>query len=258
MSWRKTAALDAGNVKRRLDHALVELGLAPTRSQARDLVKRGCVRVAGETVTKPGLVVGPGHAIQVAPGAQPFVSRGGMKLAAALAEFSFSPADRVALDIGASTGGFTQVLLVGGARRVHAIDVGSNQLSPILAADARVVSREGFDARALTRAEIPEPLGAIVADASFISLTQVLGPALALAARDAWLVALIKPQFEVGRGDIGSGGIVRSDVARQHAIERVRDWLTLLTGWSVTGVIPSPIAGGGGNAEFLIGARRDD
>ena len=235
---------------------LVERGLSPTRSQARDLIKRGCVVVAGEVALKAGRVVAGHQRIEVAPGAQPFVSRGGLKLAAALAHFDLSPVGRTALDIGASTGGFTQVLLAGGAARVHAIDVGHGQLSPLVAVDPRVVSREGFDARTLTRAEIPEPLGAIVADVSFVSLTQILGAALALADDDAWLAALIKPQFEVGRGDIASGGIVRSEAARQGAVERVQSWLSAQPGWTVSGVIPSPIAGGGGNQEYLIGARR--
>ena len=244
-------------MKQRLDQALVERGLSPTRSQARDLVRRGCVTVAGVTATKPARTVEAATAIEVAPRAQPFVSRGGLKLAAALERFAFASTGRVCLDIGASTGGFTQVLLEAGAARVWAVDIGRGQLSPRLAGDARVVSREGFDARNLSASEIAEPFGAIVADASFISLIRVLPPAMALAAPGAWLVALIKPQFEVGRDDIGSGGIVRSEPARDRAVAMVRDWLTSQHPWTVNGVIPSPIVGGAGNREFLIGAHRD-
>ena len=250
--------MDHTNERRRLDRALVEHGLSPTRSQARDLVKRGCVRVAGQTVTKAGQLVAGGVAIEVEPNAQPFVSRGGLKLAAALDAFGFSPAGRVCLDIGASTGGFTHVLLDRGARQVHAVDVGHGQISPVLATDARVVVREGFDARHLSPADLPEPVGAIVADVSFIALSRVLRPALALTGEAAWLVALIKPQFEVGQDDIGSGGIVRNAAARERAVAAVRDWLAQQPGWTVTGMIPSPIVGGGGNLEFLIGARRNE
>lgn len=244
-------------MRQRLDQALVDRALAPTRSQARDLVKRGCVRVAGVPAAKAGLLVGGEDRVEVTPGAQPFVSRGGLKLAAALETFAFSPAGRICLDIGASTGGFTQVLLGGGAKRVHAVDVGHGQLSPLLAGDPRIISLEGFDARCLTRGELPDPVGAIVADTSFISLTRILEPALQFAADGAWLVALIKPQFELGRGDIGSGGIVRSEAAHQRAIDKVRGWLTAQPGWTVCGVIASPITGGGGNREFLIGVQRD-
>ena len=203
-------------------------------------------------------MVGAAAAIEVEPGAQPFVSRGGLKLAAALDAFGFSPVGRICLDVGASTGGFTDVLLRRGARLVHAIDVGRGQFNPVLAADARVVVREGFDARALSRDEITEPLGAIVADVSFISLTKALGSALRLAGPDAWLAALIKPQFEVGPDDVGSGGIVRSEEARERAVGNVRDWLARQPGWLVAGVVPSPITGGGGNQEVLIGARRHE
>lgn len=244
-------------MKQRLDQALVERGLSRTRSQARDLVKRGCVSVAGVPASKAGLAVDTDDPIEVTPGAQPYVSRGGLKLAAALDAFGLSPRDLVAIDVGASTGGFTQVLLERGARLVHAVDVGTGQLDAALRGDARVVSRDGVDVRTLTDGDISEPAGAVVADVSFVSLTQVLGPALALTAPGAWLVALIKPQFELGRSDIGGGGIVRNEAARERAVERVRTWLEGTAGWHVMGVIESPIAGGGGNREFLIGARRD-
>jgi 23S rRNA (cytidine1920-2'-O)/16S rRNA (cytidine1409-2'-O)-methyltransferase len=244
--------------KSRLDLALVERGLAPTRAQARDLVKRGCVRVDGAAATKAGFAVGPEAAVEVDDGAQPYVSRGGLKLAAALAAFGFEARGLTALDIGASTGGFTHVLLDQGARRVYAVDVGRGQLHPRIAGDARVAVLEGQDVRALDISMIPEPPQAIVADVSFISLTQALPAAMALAAPGAWLIALLKPQFEAGRAEIGKGGVVRNEAARLRAVEKVRTWLAGVPGWRVVGVVPSPITGGSGNAEFLIGARRDD
>ena len=243
--------------KLRLDEALVERGLAPTRSQARDLIKRGCVSVDGETIAKAGRLVGESADIQVQEGAQPYVSRGGLKLAAALEAFGFDPAGVVAVDIGASTGGFCDVLLKRRATKVYAIDVGRGQLHPVIAADQRVVMLEGQDARLLDGSIIPEQPAAIVADVSFISLTKVLGAALALARPGAWLVALIKPQFEVGREEIGKGGIVRDPSARERAVETVRDWVCAQEGWRVVGVTASPIAGGSGNVEMLLGACRD-
>ncbi len=243
--------------KLRLDEALVDRGLAPTRSQARDLIKRGCVKVDGAVIAKAGQVVGMSAAIEVQEGAQPYVSRGGLKLAAALDAFGFAPSGVVALDIGASTGGFCDVLLKGRAEKVYAVDVGRGQLHPAIAQDPRVVMLEGQDARLLDASIIAEQPGAIVADVSFISLTKVLGAALALAGSGAWLVALIKPQFEVGRGEIGKGGIVRDAEARERAVETVREWVAAQDGWRVVGLIASPIAGGSGNAEMLLGARRD-
>lgn len=243
--------------KLRLDEALVERGLAPSRSQARDLIKRGCVKVDGAVIAKAGQAVGSGAAIVVQEGAQPYVSRGGLKLAAALEAFGFDPAGVVALDVGASTGGFCDVLLKGKAARVYAVDVGRGQLHPAIAQDPRVVMLEGQDARLLDASTIAEPPGAIVADVSFISLTKVLGAALALAAPGAWLVALIKPQFEVGREEIGKGGIVRDALARERAVDRVREWIAAQPNWRVVGMIASPIAGGSGNVEMLLGARRD-
>lgn len=243
--------------KQRLDGALVERGFAPTRSQARDLIKRGCVTVDGATIAKAGHVVGDSAVIEVQAGAQPYVSRGGLKLAAALAAFGFDPAGVVAIDVGASTGGFCDVLLKRHAAKVYAVDVGRGQLHPAIACDSRVVMLEGQDARRLDRSIIAEPAGAIVVDVSFVSLTKVLGAALALAAPGAWLVALVKPQFEVGREEIGKGGIVRDASARERAVEHVRGWVCAHDGWRVVGVISSPIAGGSGNVEMLLGARRD-
>ncbi len=239
----------------RLDQLLVTRGLAPTRSQARDLVVRGCVSLAGVVVRKAGITVAADAAIAVVADAQPYVSRGGLKLAAALDAFGFDPAGRVALDVGASTGGFTDVLLRRGAARVVAIDVGHGQLHPSLTADPRVTSLENQDIREIDPAILPEGAGAISADVSFVSLSAALPAALALAAPGAWLAALVKPQFEVGRADIGKGGIVRDDAARQRALDNVSAWLSAQPGWRVTGTIPSPVAGGSGNAEFLIGAQ---
>ena len=244
-------------MRQRLDMALVERGLAPTRSQARDLVRRGCVRVAGEVALKASAPIAESVAIDVEAGAQPYVSRGGLKLAAALQAFGFDADGAIALDVGAATGGFTHVLIEAGARRVYAVDVGSGQLHPELAADPRVLSFESCDVRGIDAAMIPEPIAAIVADVSFISLTQALPAAMALAAPGAWLVALSKPQFEAGREHIGKGGIVRDAEARERAVAKVRDWLGAQPSWRVLDVIASPVVGGAGNQEYLIGARRE-
>jgi 23S rRNA (cytidine1920-2'-O)/16S rRNA (cytidine1409-2'-O)-methyltransferase len=240
--------------KRRLDQRLVAEGLAPSRARAADLIRRGCVTVSGETVLKPGSLVADDAAIVVAAGAGDHVSRGALKLEAALRAFALEPEGRVMLDVGASTGGFTEVLLAEGAAKVYAVDVGRGQLHDSLRADPRVVSLEATDVRTLDAALIPEPVAAIVADVSFISLTQALPAALELAAPGAWLVALVKPQFEAGRAAVGKGGIVRKAEDRERAIARVQAFLED-ENWTVLGVIPSPIEGGSGNAEFLIGAR---
>jgi 23S rRNA (cytidine1920-2'-O)/16S rRNA (cytidine1409-2'-O)-methyltransferase len=241
----------------RLDLVLVARGLAPSRARARDLIRRGLVEVAGAIVTRPAVVVVGEVDIRVLGGAAD-VSRGAAKLVAALDSFAFPVEGRVALDIGASTGGFTQVLLARGAARVYAVDVGHGQLDPRLAADPRVVSLERCDARRLDRALVPEPVDAIVADVSFISLTKALPVPLSLAAPAAWLVALVKPQFEAGPAAVGRGGIVRDPAARRRAVEAVRDWVAAQPGWRVVDVVASPIAGGSGNEEFLLGAVRDD
>lgn len=241
----------------RLDLALVRCGLAASRSQARDLILRGAVTVRGSPILRPGAGVTSADDLAVAVGATAWVSRGAVKLLAALDKFAFDPADRVALDLGVSTGGFTQVLLERGARCVYAVDVGHGQLHSSLADSARIVHLEGTDARALTRAEIPAPVSAIVADVSFISLTKVLPAALALAASGCWLIALVKPQFEAGRDAVGKGGIVRAAADRARALALVRDWIAAQPGWRVVGEMVSPITGGSGNEEFLLGAVRD-
>lgn len=239
----------------RLDQALVLRGLAPTRSRARDLILRGAVTVDGKTIVKPAAPISPAAALSVTAEEAGDVSRGGVKLRAALAAFAFDPAGVVCLDIGASTGGFTQTMLAVGAAKVYAVDVGHGQLAGTLRDDARVVNLEAQDARRLTTGQIPERVGAIVADVSFISLAKALAIPLSFAAPGAWLAALIKPQFEAGRDGIGKGGIVRDGYVREAAVENVRAWIAAQPGWTVIGVVPSPIAGGSGNKEFLLGAR---
>jgi len=186
----------------------------------------------------------------------PYVGRGGVKLAHALDAFGLDPTGRHALDIGASTGGFTDVLLRRGAAKVFAVDVGHGQLDWRLRQDARVVVLERCNARHLTRAEVPEPPGLVVCDASFIGLETVLPAALALAAPSASLVALIKPQFEVGKGRVGKGGVVRDPVLHEEVCSRIAAWLAGQAGWSVLGLTESPLRGPDGNVEFLIAARR--
>jgi 23S rRNA (cytidine1920-2'-O)/16S rRNA (cytidine1409-2'-O)-methyltransferase len=244
-------------VRIRLDQLLVSRGLAPTRSRARDLIARGCVAVDGVTAAKAGQSTDDSADVVVTEEQSGRISRGGLKLAAALDAFDLAAEGRVALDIGASTGGFTDTLLQRGARRVYAVDVGRGQLHPSLGNDPRVVSLEAVDARSLSSELVPEPVDAVVADVSFISLTKVLAAPLALARDEAWLIALIKPQFEAGRLAVGKGGIVRSAEDRTRAIEIVRSWLAGRPGWTVVGVIPSPIPGGAGNEESLIGAIKD-
>jgi 23S rRNA (cytidine1920-2'-O)/16S rRNA (cytidine1409-2'-O)-methyltransferase len=240
--------------KTRLDKLLVDSGLAATRSRAADLVRRGAVSVAGVQALKPGALVRADAALAVSPGASPYVSRGGLKLAAALDAFGFEAKGRVALDLGASTGGFTDVLLNRGAAKVYAVDVGREQLQETLRSDPHVVVLEATDARSLDVTLVKEPVGAIVADVSFISLTLVLPPAFRLAAPGAWLVALVKPQFEAGRAVVGKGGVVRDAAKRKEAVAKIRQFIEE-GGWTVTGEIVSPISGRSGNEEFLIGAR---
>ena len=241
--------------KMRLDRILVERGLAVTRSRAADLIRLGAVRVEGVTAQKPGALFDPDASLTVEADVSPFVSRGGLKLAAALDAFGLDPKGRIALDIGASTGGFTEVLLARGADKVFAVDVGRDQLHDKLREDRRVVVLEGTDARSLDAEIVEGPVGAIVADVSFISLSKALPAALSLAAPGAWLVALVKPQFEAGRDAVGKGGIVRDAQARAKAVAEVRAFIDASPGWNVFAEMPSPIPGGSGNEEVLIGAR---
>ena len=241
--------------KTRIDMALVERGLAPSRARARDAILRGHVTVDGSRVDRPALTVSPASRIAVDDPAGGYVSRSALKLAAALDHFGYDPAGRVALDIGASTGGFTQVLIERGAAKVFAIDVGHGQFDRTLADDPRVTVREGLNARDLKAADIGTAIDFIVADVSFISLKLALPPGLALAALRAWAIFLIKPQFEVGPKHIGKGGIVRDPAVARAAADDIAAWLGA-AGWTVDGIIDSPIAGGDGNREFLIGVRR--
>lgn len=242
---------------KRLDLALVERGLAPSRARARDAILRGCVLVDGETVTRPSATVPLASAIAIDDPAGGYVSRSALKLAAGLDAFRYEPTGLTALDIGASTGGFTEVLLARGATRVFAVDVGHGQLHAKLAADPRVIVREGLNARDLIASDIEgRAIGAIVADVSFISLKIALPPALSLAAPEAWGIFLVKPQFEAGRAAIGKGGIVRDEATVRRTVDDITAWLASDMGWRVNGVIPSPISGGDGNREYLVGARR--
>jgi 23S rRNA (cytidine1920-2'-O)/16S rRNA (cytidine1409-2'-O)-methyltransferase len=238
----------------RADVFLVSHGFAATRAEAQAAIRAGNVEADGEAVTKPSQKLHEGMNIRYGP-AHPYVSRGGVKLTAALDAFSLSPKDRVCLDIGASTGGFTQVLLERGATRVYAVDVGHGQLHPKLASDPRVRRIEGLNARDLTSAIIPEPPRAITADVSFISLKLALPPALHLAANDAWAVLLVKPQFEVGPRGVSKGGIVKDEGLRDAALADVTAWVKA-QGWQVLGAIDSPISGADGNKEYLLAAQR--
>ena len=239
----------------RLDIALVANGLAPTRSRALDLIRRGFVSVGGVVVTKAGHAISADAHIVLATDAPQHVSRGAEKLIAALDRCGFDPRAHHAADIGASTGGFTEVLLARGAASVTAVDVGHGQLHPSLRDDVRVIVLEQRDARSLTSADFIHPITAITADVSFISLEKALPNILTLAAPGAWLIALIKPQFEVGRDNVGRGGLVRDAAAIATAVERIATWLAA-SGWNVHATLPSPITGGDGNQEFLIGARK--
>lgn len=241
----------------RLDMRLVEDGLVPTRARARALILRGFVTVDGAVCRKPSRGVGGEVRVALAEAAPRYVSRGAEKLIAALDHFKFDAADLTILDAGASTGGFTQALLMRGARKVIAVDVGQSQLHEDLRGDPRVVSIEKCDVRSLTEQTLGGPVDAIVADLSFIALGKVVPQLLPLARQGAWCVALVKPQFELGPEEIGKGGIVRSVAARQRAVQLVSECVSAVRGWRVLGVIASPILGGSGNEEFLIGAKRD-
>jgi len=245
------------SARQRLDTLLVERGLVESRAKAQALIMAGLVWSGDRRLDKPGALLSAETSVELRGRDHPWVSRGGLKLVRALDHFNVDPAGLVALDIGASTGGFTDVLLQRGAARVYAVDVGYGQLALKLREDARVVVLERVNARALTRAQVTEAIDLIVCDASFIGLQVVLPAALALAAPSARLIALIKPQFEVGKGKVGKGGVVRDPVLHREVCERIVAWLGALPGWRVEGVIESPIRGADGNVEFLISARKD-
>jgi 23S rRNA (cytidine1920-2'-O)/16S rRNA (cytidine1409-2'-O)-methyltransferase len=233
----------------RADTLLAERGLFESRAKAREAIKAGLVRVDGRLVKKPSEDIAPEAELSAAA-PYPWVSRGGVKLAHALEAFGVDPSGRYCLDVGASTGGFTDVLLTRGARHVVAVDVGHGQLHQRIRDDARVTALERLDARALERPHLAEPPSLIVCDASFISLTLLMPNVLALAAPEATLIALIKPQFEAGRAAVRKG-VVRDDLVHEEVCARVAQEVERL-GWRVKGLCPSPIEGGDGNREFLL------
>ena len=242
--------------KPRADQLLVDRGLVESRSRAQALILAGKIYTGDRRVEKAGQQLAEDAPLEVKGQDHPWVSRGGLKLAHGLAHFGFSPEGRICLDVGASTGGFTDVLLTNGAAKVHAVDVGHGQLAWKLRSDPRVVVYEKTNARHLTQAIIPDPIEALVCDASFIGLGTLLPNPLALCAPGAWAVALIKPQFEAGPGQVGNKGVVRDPAVHQEVCERVQRWWSTLAGWTVLGISESPITGPEGNHEFLIGAQR--
>ncbi len=242
--------------KIRADQLVLARGLAESRARAQALILAGKILSGTRRIDKPGTPIAEDAPLALRGEDHPWVSRGGVKLAYALDHFGLSPAGRVGLDIGASTGGFTDVLLARGAARVHAVDVGHGQLAWKLRQDARVVVHERTNARRLDTALIPEAVGVVVADASFIGLEIVLPAGLALAAPGAFAVALVKPQFEAGRAGVGKGGIVRDQAVHDAVCARIAAWWAALPGWRVLGLTPSPITGAEGNREFLIAASR--
>jgi 23S rRNA (cytidine1920-2'-O)/16S rRNA (cytidine1409-2'-O)-methyltransferase len=239
--------------KMRLDQILVERGLAESRTRAQALVMAGLVSIGGKRIDKAGQQIAEDAEIEVAGKDHPWVSRGGIKLAHALDSFAIDVCGAVAMDVGSSTGGFTDVLLNGGAARVYAVDSGTNQLAWKLRQDPRVIVHEQTSARILTAAHIPEAIDVIVCDASFIGLAKVLDVPLGFAKAGAHLVALIKPQFEAGRAEVGKGGVVRDEAVHQRVCDDVQMWL-VEKGWTVRGLVTSPITGPQGNVEFLVWA----
>jgi 23S rRNA (cytidine1920-2'-O)/16S rRNA (cytidine1409-2'-O)-methyltransferase len=240
--------------RERADKLLVARGLFESRAKAQAAIEAGLVFANGAQVKEASQPLDPDCAIE-ASAPHPYVSRGGVKLAFALDQFGVSPQGLVCLDLGASTGGFTDVLLQRGAARVYAVDVGHGQLHQRIASDPRVTGLEGTDSRALTAAHLPQAPDLIVADLSFIGLSKALGPALDLAAPDAALIVLVKPQFELGPKRLGKGGVVKDDAAVAEATQDVAEWLGALH-WRVEATADSPIAGGDGNREGLLYARR--
>jgi 23S rRNA (cytidine1920-2'-O)/16S rRNA (cytidine1409-2'-O)-methyltransferase len=241
--------------KPRADQLLVDRGLAESRTRAQALIMAGLVFASERKVEKPGQMVAPDALIEVRGRDHPWVSRGGIKLAHGLDHFGWDVAGAVAVDVGSSTGGFTDVLLTRGAARVYAVDSGTNQLAWKLRQDSRVIVHEQTSARVLTPEHIPEPVDLIVCDASFIGLAKVLARPLTFAAPHARTIALIKPQFEAGRDEVGKGGVVRDPGVHARVCDDVSAWF-VGQGWHVEGVVPSPITGPEGNIEFLIACSR--
>jgi 23S rRNA (cytidine1920-2'-O)/16S rRNA (cytidine1409-2'-O)-methyltransferase len=241
--------------KERLDVLLVDLGIAPTRARAQALVLAGQVVVDDQRVDKPGTRVSTDAAVRLKGEPMPYVSRGGLKLEAALKHFQLDVRGAVCADIGASTGGFTDCLLQAGASKVYALDVGRGQLHARLRSDPRVVLHEGVNARHLAPSDLPEAVSVLVIDVSFISLTQVLPATVRFLAPGGVTVALVKPQFEAGRSQVGKGGVVRDDAVRAEAVSRVRACVEQL-GLLPVGTLDSPIHGPAGNREILLVARQ--
>ena len=242
--------------KVRADQLLVSRGLAESRTRAQALILAGSVFSGDKRVAKAGDLLPEDAPLEVKGRDHPWVSRGGVKLDHGLTHFGFDVAGAVALDVGSSTGGFTDVLLSRGAARVYAIDVGTNQLAWKLRQDPRVIVHEQTNARYLTDETVPESVDVVVCDASFIALSKVLAPALALAKPGAKLVALVKPQFEAGREEVGKGGVVRDPEVHSRVCDAAAEWVAS-QGWTVLGVTASPITGPEGNVEFLLGAAKD-
>jgi len=242
--------------KTRADQMLVDRGLAESRTRAQALIMAGLVFAGTRKVDKPGQTLADDVALDVRGRDHPWVSRGGIKLAHGLDHFGWNVTDAVAIDVGSSTGGFTHVLLTRGAARVYAVDSGTNQLAWKLRQDPRVVVHEQTSARILTEAHIPEPVDLIVCDASFIGLAKVLERPMTFARAGARLLALIKPQFEAGRAEVGKGGVIRDPAVRARVCDEVVAWLSA-AGWPVCGVVESPITGPEGNVEYLVAAIRD-
>jgi 23S rRNA (cytidine1920-2'-O)/16S rRNA (cytidine1409-2'-O)-methyltransferase len=241
-------------MKSRLDLALVARGLAPTREKAQAMILAGRVEVDGRRVEKAGAPVAADAEIRVEGPAHPYVSRGGVKLAAALDVFHLDPAGAICLDVGASTGGFTDCFLQRGAARVYAVDVGSGQIDAKLRGDPRVILREEVNARYLRSEHVPEPVGLAAIDVSFISARLVLPPVVRRVAPGGAIVVLVKPQFEAGRAEVPRGGVVKSEATRRRVVEEVADAARKL-GLDLLGSIPSPIRGASGNQEYLLAFR---
>ncbi|HBO58997.1 MAG TPA: TlyA family rRNA (cytidine-2'-O)-methyltransferase [Alphaproteobacteria bacterium] len=239
--------------KQRADVLLVAQGLAENQAKAAALIMEGQVCAAERRIEKAGEMLKPETQLRLKSKAIPWVSRGGFKLVKGLSESGFDPAGLVCLDVGCSTGGFTDVLLHNGAKKVYAVDVGYGQLAQKLRVDSRVVVLERTNAKYLTKEQIPEPVGMIVCDASFIGLRTVLDVPLSFAdPNGAYLIALIKPQFEVEKYQVGEGGIVRDPALHKQVCDDMRDWLSSRAGWTVAGIVESPIKGAEGNTEFLL------
>jgi 23S rRNA (cytidine1920-2'-O)/16S rRNA (cytidine1409-2'-O)-methyltransferase len=239
----------------RADQLLVARELVESRTRAQALIMAGAVFSGERRLAKAGEMLAEDAALEVRGKDHPWVSRGGIKLDHGLTHFGFDVSGAVALDVGSSTGGFTDVLLSRGAARVYAVDVGTNQLAWKLRQDPRVIVHEQTNARALTAGQVPEPVDIVVCDASFIGLAKVLEAPLRLARPGAMLIALIKPQFEAGRAEVGKGGVVRDPAVHERVCSEAKGWVES-QGWTVLGVTPSPITGPEGNVEFLLGATK--